>query len=318
MDRLEAMHHFVRVCELGSFAAAATHAGVTRSVVTRQIASLEAHLGVKLLTRSTRRIALTSAGTAFLDKSRAIIDLVDAAETEATQEQRTPRGRIRVSIPLSFGLRRLAPLFVEFSRQHPEIELDMDFSDRRVNLIEEAIDLSIRITGHLEPGDIARRIGTCRLLAVAAPAYLASRGQPRHPRDLVEHACLGYTAGISERTWPFMIGGSLSNVPIRSRIRANNGDVLAYAATMGLGITVQPDFIVQEALDAGLLETVLQGFPAPELGIYALLPSARYLPHRVRTLVDFLAGQLRATGSANSPVMAGESPPSASRRSRVR
>ncbi len=176
MDRLAAMHLFVRVAELGSFSAVAQQLGVARSVVTRQIAALEAHLGVKLMARSTRRLALTSAGTAYLEKCRVILNLVEAAETDVAEERLTPRGNIRISLPLSFGLKRLAPLLLDFSQRHPEVALDMDYSDRRVNLIEEGIDLSIRITRRLEPGDVARKIGTGRMLAVASPEYLARHG----------------------------------------------------------------------------------------------------------------------------------------------
>ena len=152
MDRLDAMRLFLRVAELGSFSAVALQAGVARSVVTRQIAALETHLGVKLMARSTRRLALTSAGSAYLEKCRVILNLVEAAEADVAAERLTPRGNIRISLPLSFGLRRLAPLLLDFSQRHPEVSLDMDYSDRRINLIEEGIDLAIRITRRLEPG----------------------------------------------------------------------------------------------------------------------------------------------------------------------
>jgi DNA-binding transcriptional LysR family regulator len=146
MDRLDAMHLFVRVAETGSFSGVAQQLGVARSVVTRQIAALEAHLGVKLMARSTRRLALTAAGTTYLEKCRVILNLVEVAEADVAEERATPRGRIRVSVPLSFGLKRLAPLLLDFLRRYPEVGLDMDYSDRRANLIEEGIDLSIRIT----------------------------------------------------------------------------------------------------------------------------------------------------------------------------
>lgn len=226
MDRLEAMRLFIRVAELGSFAAAAQQLGVARSVVTRQVAALEAHLGVKLMARSTRRLTLTSAGTAYLEKCRVILGLVDAAETDIAAERVAPRGPIRASLPLSFGFARLAPLLLDFAARYPEISLDMDFSDRRVNLIEEGMDLSIRITRRLESGDVARRIGSGRLLVAAAPDYLARHGRPRQPADLAHHECLGYTAAGSQR-WSFTVDGQTEHVPVRSRINANNGEVLA-------------------------------------------------------------------------------------------
>ena len=201
----------------------------------------------------------------------------------------TPRGNIRISLPLSFGLKRLAPLLLDFSQRYPEVALDMDYSDRRVNLIEEGIDLSIRITRRLEPGDVARKIGTGRMLVVASPEYLARHGRPQHPSELAHHECLGYTAGAAGQNWQFMVAGQLESFPLRSRINANNGDVLTEAAAQGLGITLQPDFIAGSFIAAGRVEAILTDFPVPELGIYAMLPSNRHVPYRVRVLMDFLA-----------------------------
>ncbi len=295
MDRLDAMKLFVRVAELGSFAAVAQQLGVARSVVTRQIAGLEAHLGVKLMARSTRRLALTSAGTAYLEKCRVILNLVEAAETDVAEERLTPRGNIRMSLPLSFGLKRLAPLLLDFSQRYPEVGLDMDYSDRRVKLIEEGIDLSIRITRRLDGGDVARKIGTGRMQVVASKNYLAQHGRPQHPAELIHHECLGYTSGGVAQNWEFKIDGQLQSFPVRSRINANNGDVLTEAAAQGFGITLQPDFIIDGFLADGRVEAILVDFPVTELGIYAMLPSNRHIPHRVRVLMDFLAAGLVAS-----------------------
>ena len=294
MDRLDAMKLFVRIAELGSFAAVAQQLGVARSVVTRQIAGLEAHLGVKLMARSTRRLALTSAGTAYLEKCRVILNLVEAAETDVAEERLTPRGNIRISLPLSFGLKRLAPLLLDFSQRYPEVGMDMDYSDRRVKLIEEGIDLSIRITRRLDGGDVARKIGTGRMQVVASKNYLAQHGRPQHPAELIHHECLGYTSGGVAQNWQFMVDGQLQSFPVRSRINANNGDVLTEAAAQGLGITLQPDFIIDDYLADGRVEAILVDFPVAELGIYAMLPSNRHIPHRVRVLMDFLAAGLVA------------------------
>ena len=292
MNRLDAMSLFVRVAELGSFSAAANQLGVARSVVTRQIAALEEHLGIKLMVRSTRRLSLTSAGNAYLEKCRVILELVEEAEAGVMEERLTPSGSLRVSLPLSFGLRRLVPLLLEFSETYPEISLAMDFSDRQLNLIEEGIDLSIRITSLLNPGEIVRKLGACRLLSVAAPDYLARHGRPRHPGELDGHACLGYSPQANNRPWTFRVDGHLQSFYLPLRLQANNGDALAEAAAQGLGITVQPDFIVADLLAAGKLETLLEAFEPPELGIYAVLPSNRYMPQRVRVLIEFLSSRL--------------------------
>lgn len=294
MDRLQAMHLFVRVAELSSFSAVAQQMGLARSAVTRQIAALEQHLGIKLMVRSTRRLMLTSAGAAYLEKCRVILNLVEAAETGVAEERQTPRGMIRISLPLTYGLMRVAPILLDFARRYPEVQLDMDYTDRRVNLIEEAIDLSVRITSRLGATEIARRIGSSQLEAVASPGYLAEYGTPRHPSELIHHECLSYTTTAeSKQTWSFEVDGVLTAYPIRPRIHSNNGEALNDAVERGLGIALQPDFIIERSLQSGKVVTILNEFPLPELGIYAMLPSNRQVPHRVRVLMDFLADQLR-------------------------
>ena len=294
MDRLQAMHLFVRVAELSSFSAVAQQMGLARSAVTRQIAALEQHLGIKLMVRSTRRLMLTSAGAAYLEKCRVILNLVEAVETGVAEERQTPRGMIRISLPLTYGLMRVAPILLDFARRYPEVQLDMDYTDRRVNLIEEAIDLSVRITSRLGATEIARRIGSSQLQAVASPAYLAEHGMPRHPSELIHHECLSYTTTAeSKQTWSFDVDGVLTAYPIRARIHSNNGEALNDAVERGLGIALQPDFIIERSLQSGKVVTILTEFPLPELGIYAMLPSNRQVPYRVRVLMDFLADQLR-------------------------
>ncbi|HRP98080.1 MAG TPA: LysR family transcriptional regulator [Rhodocyclaceae bacterium] len=289
MDRLEAMQLFARVAEAGSFSAVAQQLGVARSVVTRKIAALEAHLGAKLIVRSTRRLTLSSAGTAYLERCRVILNLVDVAEADVAHERAMPRGRIRASLPLSFGLRRLTPLLFEFSQRYPEVSLEMEYADRLVNLAEEGFDLSIRITGRLEPGDIVRKLGTCRLMIVASPDYLARHGRPRHPDELAQHECLGYSLQPSAQSWAFTVDGRVHHVGVRCRITANNGDALMAATLRGLGISIQPDFIASAHVAGGEAEAILTEYALPTLGIYAVLPSNRHVPYRVRALIDFLA-----------------------------
>ena len=292
MNRLDAMHIFVRIAELGSFTAVAEQMGLARSVVTRQIAALESHLGVKLMVRNTRRLSLTSAGSAYLEKCKVVLDLIEAAEASVMEERLTPRGNIRIGVPLSFGLKKLTPMLLEFSERYPDINLEIVFDDHQMNLIEEGMDLSIRIATQLAPGDIVRKLGSCRLFTVASPDYLKQHGRPNHPSELTNHECLGYTLTANGMSWGFMVEGHLETFYIRSRIKANNGDALTEAAARGLGITRQPDFIVDDYLATGQVETILDEFNAAELGIYAILSSNRYVPHRVRVLLDYLANQL--------------------------
>ncbi|MBI4740154.1 MAG: LysR family transcriptional regulator [Betaproteobacteria bacterium] len=293
MDRLDSMSVFVRVAELGSFSAVAKQLDLARSAVTRQVAALEAHLGVKLIARSTRSLALTSAGTAYLERCREILNLVEAAETGLAAERQVPRGTLRISLPLSFGLRHLVPLLLDFNVTYPGVTTELDFTDRRVNLVEQGLDLAIRITQRLAPLDVARRLASSKLLVLASPDYLRRHGEPQHPSELAEHECLIYLP-TQQGGWSFLVDGAMRTFPGGGRIRANNGDALMEAAIRGLGITCQPSFIAASAVEAGRLQPILTGYPMPELGIFALLPGNRYVPHRVRVLVDYLVERIGA------------------------
>ena len=296
MDRLDGMRLFVRVAELGSFAAVAQQLNVARSVVTRQIAALETHLGTMLIARSTRRMSLTSAGASYLEKCREILSLVEAAEVGLTEQRQAPRGDIRITLPFSFGIRQLMPMFGDFMTANPDISLELDFNDRRSNLIEGGFDLAIRIADRLEPGDVARKIGSSLGVIAAAPEYLKRHGRPRHPRDLVGHECFGYLLS-AHASWPFIVDGETKWFPVSSKLQANNGDALLLAAVRGLGITQAPTFIAEHAVREGRLEILLRKFAMPAMGIYAIFPSNRYVPHRVRVLVDFIAEHIGAKPS---------------------
>jgi len=291
MDRLDSMRLFVRVAELGSFSAVAQQMNVARSVVTRQVAALETHLGTKLLARSTRRLSLTSAGASYLEKCREILGLVDAAEAGLTEDSQAPRGHLRITLPFSFGIRQLMPMFGDFMTANPEITIELEFNDRRSNLIEGGFDLAIRITDRLEPGDVARKIGSSRGVVVAAPDYVERHGRPRHPRDLINYECFGYVLA-TRASWAFVIDGKTSWFPVTGRLDANSGDALLAAATGGLGIANLPTFIVDAAVRERTLDILLPAFRTPELGIYAVFPSNRYVPHRVRALVEYLAQRI--------------------------
>ncbi len=291
MDRLDSMRLFVRVAELGSFSAVAQQKNVARSVVTRQVAALEAHLGTKLLARSTRRLSLTSAGATYLEKCREILGLVDAAEADLTEDSQAPRGHLRITLPFSFGIRQLMPMFGDFMAANPEITVELEFSDRHANLIEGGFDLAIRITDRLAPGDVARKIGGSRSVVVAATDYIARHGRPRHPKDLIKHECFGYMLA-TRSSWAFTLDGRAVWFPVTSRLEANSGDALLAAAIGGLGIAHLPTFIVETAVREHRLEILLPAFRTPELGIYAVFPSNRYVPHRVRALVEYMAQRI--------------------------
>jgi len=296
MDKLEAMQTFARVAQAGSFTAVADQLQVDRSAITRQISALEKHLAVKLITRSTRSLTLTPAGSAYLEKCRLIINLVDAAESSLTEESTLVRGRVRLALPLSFGRERLMPALLEFMRLQPNLELLLTMSDQRSNLIEEGLDLAIRVTSDLQSSDIVRKLGQCRLLTVASPAYLAQHGTPAHPEELRHHECLLYTSSNTSAQWTYRIDGQVKNVAVRGRLAANNGLALLAANASGMGISVQPDFLAEPFLARKEVVEILADFMPPPLGIYAVLPSNRYIPQRVALLIDFLDKSLKAQG----------------------
>lgn len=291
MDRIAAMQTFVRVAEAGSFTAVADQLDVARSAVTRQIAGLEEHLGVKLIARSTRRLSLTAEGTAYLVQCREILDRIEEAEGEIAGRRGAAGGLIRASVPMSFGLLHLMPLLAEFMAAHPGVRIELDYSDRRADLIEEGFDLALRIAAQLPETQVARRLSVCRSVVAAAPAYLQRYGEPLHPDELARHQCLCYSLAMRS-SWPFLVDGELRAIPVSGSLSANNGDALQDAAIRGLGIVYQPTFLAAGALREGSLKAILRDYPLPEFHLYAAYPGNRFVPQRVRGFVEFLAERL--------------------------
>lgn len=292
MIQIEMMALFIQVAELGSFAAAANQKGVARSVVTRQIAALESHLGVQLIARSTRKQALTSAGRIYLERCKAIIDLVQQSEAELLEEQITPKGKLRISLPLSFGLRHLSDILFQFAKQYPLIHFELDYSDTAIDVASEGFDVAIRISRDLALSDIVRRLGSCELYFVASPNYIKTYGEPLTPDDLQEHQCLQYSR---QSRWMLTDGDKEISLNTNGPVKANNGDALAKAAAAGMGISLMPDFIAEDYLGNGSLQRILLNHPQPPIGIYAVLPSNSYIPERVKLLIDYLAQQISAS-----------------------
>ena len=289
MLRLESMETFVRVVEAGSISAAAEHMGIAKSAVSRRISELEERLGVQLFRRTTRRLNLTDTGRSFHERCVNILADVAEAEQAVSHEHGTLRGRLRVALPLSFGLSQLGPAINAFLEAHPEVEFDLDFNDRQVDLLAEGFDLALRI-GDLEDSSlIARRLSSIRSCVCASPAYLQEAGMPRQPGDLARHACLTYSLVPEPRVWRYTgADGKTGSVRVSSRLQANNGDFLHRAALEGKGIALQPLFIVQPSLDAGLLVPLLTDYQWPATSAHALYPHTRHLSHRVRAFIDFL------------------------------
>jgi DNA-binding transcriptional LysR family regulator len=293
LDRIASMQAFVRVAALGSFSAAGRALGLSQTMVTKHVVALEERLGVKLLHRSTRKLVLTEAGRNYLVSCERILAEIEEAEASASLDRIEPRGTLRLNVPLTFGFRQIVPALAGFNRLHPAVDVDLGLADRVVDLIEEGWDLAIRIGRLKDSSLVARRLAPCRTVVCAAPAYLETHGEPRTLDDLSRHNCLGYTlpSAASAGRWAFGRDGDVL-VPVRGNLRANNGDALLAAALAGQGLIHQPTFLVGDALREGRLVRVLPDHPTPELGIYAVFPSGRQAPAKVRAFVEFFAERL--------------------------
>ncbi len=296
LDRLTGMEVFSRVAALGSLSAAARALGLSPTMVTKHVAALEERLGVKLLHRTTRRLTLTEAGRRFLDSAERIIADVEEAEAAAAADRLEVHGTLRLNVPVSFGVREIAPLLPEFSAAYPSLVVELGLNDRVVDLIEEGWDMAVRI-GRLAPSRmIARKLASCSTVVCASPAYLARRGTPRRIAELDQHDCLGYTLSqsVGRDIWAFGADGE-TRVRVSGSLHANNGDALVAAAIAGQGVIYQPRFLVSDALRAGQLVALTFDQPTADLpGVFALYPPDRRPPAKVRAFIDFLVTRFGA------------------------
>jgi DNA-binding transcriptional LysR family regulator len=288
MDTLAAMRIFATVVEAGSFARAAERLDLAKSVVSKHVAALEAHLGVRLLNRTTRRLSLTEAGAAYVERSRELLAEIEALEASVGDMVERPRGLLRINAPVTFGVMHLGAALAAYGRLYPDVRVDLSLSDRIVDLVEEGYDLAVRIAPGLESTLVARRLATTRGVLCASPDYLARRGTPKRPDDLRAHDCLGYSYSSSGDTWRMEGPDGPVAVRLSWTMSANNGDVLVAAAVAGAGILLEPGFIVAPAIAAGRLVPLLTDHRFTEYGIYALYPHRKHLSAKVRTMVDFL------------------------------
>jgi len=290
MDRLAALEAFARVAETGSFSAAARALNLSKSLISRQVSALEAELGARLISRTTRSLTLTEAGRGYYEQVARILAQMEEADLSVSQLQATPRGKLRVNAPMSFSLLRLAPALPDFLALYPEIDVDLVMNDRRVDLMEEGFDLAIRIGRLTDSSLVARKLSPVQRLIVASPAYLAARGTPHVPADLRRHDCLCYSNADTIDEWRFCEpDGRPVTIEVKGRVRANNGDLLRIAALRGLGFVDLPNFLVAGDIESGALVPVLQDYVKQDGGVYAVYPHARYLPPKIRVFIDFLA-----------------------------
>ncbi len=293
MDRFAHMQIFVGVVEAGSISAAAERLNLAKSAVSRRLAELEAHLGVSLIQRTTRRLNLTDSGRAYYARCVAILADVEEAESAVSQAHGALKGSLKVALPLAFGLLHLAPLIQDFMRLHPEVRFELDFNDRQIDLMQEGFDLAIRIATLADSSLIARRLAPIRHIVCASPGYLARHGTPRVAADLARHACLAYSNVRDPGLWSCRApDGEAVQVRVPVQLAASSGEFLMQAAVADEGVVLLPTFYVCDALRSGQLQQVLADHVWPELAVYAVYPPTRHLSNRARVLIDFLVERL--------------------------
>ena len=289
MDRLRAYEVFVTVVSRGNFTRAADVLETSPANVTRYVNELEAHLGTRLLNRTSRRLSLTEGGETLYARCKSILD--DVAETEGLVSSASvePRGRLRINAPVSFGILHLAPLWPDFMRKYPQVELDVTLIDRVVDIVDEGYDLAIRISRAGSTNNAARKLATSRNSLCASPTYLARCGHPATPADLIGHRCIGYSYAATGDEWQLIDGESeVHTVKVNCHMHSNNGDTARAAALAGQGVIWQPTFLLGNDLRAGKLIQVLPEYRLPDIDILALYPSRRHLSAKIRAMIDFL------------------------------
>jgi DNA-binding transcriptional LysR family regulator len=296
MDRFENMRTFIRVVEAGTISAAADRLGVAKSAVSRRLKELEEHLGVELFHRTTRKMNLTDTGRAFYHQSVRILEDVLEAELATSQAHGTLKGSLKIALPSTFGLMHMGPAINEFLKAHPQIEFDLDFNDREVDLIQEGFDLAIRIANLPDSSLIARRLAPIQNVICASPSYLEQSGMPRTPDELVDHRCLVYSLLSDYEYWNLTdIEGKEIRTKIHPYLKASTGEFLRDAAAEGMGIIMVPSFIAYEEIESGTLVAILEDYNPPQIDAYAIYPQTRHLSHRVRAFVDFLVKRFEGT-----------------------
>ncbi len=292
MDKYQEMRVFTAVVDAASFVGAGDALGMSKAAVSRYVSELEQRLGVRLMHRTTRKLSLTPEGELFLARCRDILASIDASEAEISTRSVTASGLLKVSVPVSFGISHLAPLWSEFLDRHPQITLDIQLADRVIDLVDEGFDLAVRIARLPDSSLVSRRLASTRLVLCAAPSYLKRRGTPQHPSELTQHEVVSYSLMAMGDQWQFIDPEGPVSAKVRPRMWSNNGDTCISAALQGAGIQLQPTFLIEQQLASGQLVEILPQYRSVELGIYAVYPSRKFVLPKVRALVEFLSTKL--------------------------
>lgn len=287
MDRLTSMQAFVKAVELGSFSAAGEALRMSSQAIGRHVQSLENRLQVRLLNRSTRRQSLTDVGRSFFDRAKLILSEVELAENVAAEAQSVPSGRLRINAPVTFGMRVLAPALADYMEAYPQVDVELSFSNRVVDFVEEGFDVLFRVAELAESGLVARPLAPYRLVLCASPHYISSHPPILAPKDLSDHECLVFAHTDLRTQWTFKGPGGLIEVPVQGRFMADHGEALLSAAIAGLGVMLQPHELVSDALNNGSLVELLPQFAIPTRSLNLLYAQDRRMTPKLRSFVDF-------------------------------
>ncbi|MBI1207596.1 MAG: LysR family transcriptional regulator [Azospirillum sp.] len=301
MDRLDAMSVLVTAVEAGSLSAAARRLDMPLATVSRKVAELEAHLKTRLLNRSSRQFALTDAGRSYVTACRHILEVVGEAERTAAGEYRAPKGELILTAPIVFGRLHVLPVVIAFLKAYPEIDIRLVLADRMVNLLEDHIDLAVRIGELPDSSLVATRVGTIRRIVCASPAYLAEHGTPEHPDHLAAHHCISFVGLVAPDAWTFPTGPTVASVPVHSRLVVNTAEAAIDAATAGLGVTRLLSYQVATALRGGTLRAILQSFEPAPVPVTLVFTEARLVPLKLRAFLDFATPRLKAVLTELAP-----------------
>lgn len=292
MDRLQSMRVFAKVVEQGSFARAATAMDMSNAVVTRHVADLEAHLGTRLINRTTRKLSLTETGASYLDRVRQILLDIDDADACASSAASTPGGTLRIYCHLGFGQTQLAPLLPRFAQSNPQIVLDVTMADHTPDLVGEGYDVGIFIgVQKFDESMVARRLATSTLVLAASPDYVARRGMPQVPMDVSQHDCLNFAFEQLRHHWPIQWEEKMVHVPITSKMTCNSAAVLRQAALAGMGIMIRTSYALEDDFSTGRMVRLLGGHHLGQLSVRLVYPSRRGMSAKVRAFVDFMAAE---------------------------
>lgn len=293
MDLLQTMRVFSRVAEASSFSRVARELGMTQPTVSKHISSLEERLGVRLISRTTRKLALTEDGRTFYEHCRHINEAVSEAEAAISRRRLTPAGLVRMAVPVAFGRLHVAPRIRRLLDCYPELKVDLIMNDGFVDLVEQGIDFAIRIGELQDPNLVVRRIGTTVRVTVGSPDYFARHGEPQSPHDLVRHNCIVYTPLATGNEWHFDGRDGPVRVRVQGNYRANNSEAVREGVIAGIGIAVSPIWLFRDEITNGLAKVVLRNYEPRRLPIHAVYPSRRFVPTNVRAVVDFLAEEFK-------------------------